>query len=296
MTHTDHLRRRLASGSPLLVPGGGTPLEALLARQAGFDTFYVSGYAAAAWRHGLPDIGLLGIRDTIDALGAVARVTDASLIVDADTGYGDVIAVSANVRELESIGAAAIQIEDQDWPKKCGHMDGKTVIPRDDAVRKVAAAVAARENPQTLIIARTDALAPLGIDSAIDRAKAFVDAGADMTFVDAPRSLDDLRRIAAEVPGPAMANMSEGGKTPPLALGELGALGFDLVIYPTSALRIATAVLGAFFRELRESGTSNPWRDRMHGLDELNEVVGLSAFLEIDRRFADGEYAPTSSS
>jgi len=287
MTAATSLRARLTRG-PLLVPGGGTPLEARLAERAGFEAFYLSGYAVAAWRHGLPDIGLLGMRDTSDALEAVARVTDIPLVVDADTGYGDVIAVTANVRTLEALGAAAVQIEDQDWPKKCGHMEGKTVIERDAAVRKVAAAVAARENPDTVIIARTDALAPEGIDEAIRRAQAFADVGADIVFVDAPESREDLLRIGREVPGLRMANMSEGGRTPALALHEFSDLGFDFVIFPTTALRVASRTIGDFFADLRESGSSVPWRERMHGLDDLNEVVGLDAYLEVDARFADG--------
>lgn len=286
MTTASSLRTRIQHGPPLLVPGGGTPLEARLAQRAGFEAFYLSGYAVAAWRHGLPDIGLLGMGDTADALRAVARVIDVPVIVDADTGYGDVIAVTANVRELEAIGAAAVQIEDQDWPKKCGHMAGKTVIAADAAVRKVAAAVVARQNPDTLIIARTDALAPLGIDQAIRRARSFSDAGADVVFIDAPESRDDLARIGAEVPGILMANMSEGGRTPALSLHEFAALGFPFVIFPTTALRVASVAIGAFFDDLLATGSSVTWRDRMHGLDDLNEVVGLQAHLEVDARFA----------
>lgn len=287
MTADPSLRSRFqSSDAPLLVPGGGTPLEARLAQQTGFEAFYLSGYAVAAWRHGLPDIGLLGMRDTSDALQAVARVTDVPIVVDADTGYGDVIAVTANIRELEAIGAAAVQIEDQDWPKKCGHMEGKTVIARDAAIRKVAAAVQARRDPDTLIIARTDALAPLGIDEAISRAQAFAAEGADITFIDAPESVDDLVRIGQEVPGVRMANMSEGGRTPALSATELGHLGFSFIIYPTTALRIASRTIGDFFSDLRAQGTSAGWRARMHGLDDLNDLVDLPHYLEIDARFS----------
>ncbi|MDN3495110.1 oxaloacetate decarboxylase [Planococcus sp. APC 4015] len=277
-----------SAASPLVVPGGGTPLEARLAQQAGFEAFYLSGYAVAAWRHGLPDIGLLGMRDTSDALRAVGRVVDIPVVVDADTGYGDVIAVTANVRELEAIGAAGVQIEDQDWPKKCGHMEGKTVVAREVAIRKVAAAVEARRNPDTLIIARTDALAPLGLDEAIARAQAFAAEGADIVFIDAPASVEHLRRIGQELPGVRMANMSEGGRTPALSAREFGELGFSFIIFPTTALRIASLTIGSFFSDLREQGTSVAWRERMHGLDDLNEVVDLAHHLEIDARFAAG--------
>jgi 2-methylisocitrate lyase-like PEP mutase family enzyme len=286
MTASSSLRGALAAGSPLVIPGGGTPLEARLAQRAGFDAFYLSGYAVAAWQHGLPDIGLLGMRDTADALRSVSRVVDVPIVCDADTGYGDVIAVTANVRELEAIGAAAVQIEDQEWPKKCGHMQGKTVVPRDVALRKVAAAVAARRDPDTVIIARTDSLAPLGLDEAIWRAQAFADLGADIVFIDAPESVEDLRRIGREVPGVRMANMSEGGRTPALSADQLHDLGFSFIIFPTTALRIASHTIGRFFDDLRAQGTSTPWLDRMHGLDDLNEVVDLEAYLEVDARFA----------
>ncbi|WP_322411225.1 isocitrate lyase/PEP mutase family protein [Microbacterium invictum] len=288
MTADTTLRARFAAlqGAPLFAAGGGTPLEALLTEQAGFDAFYLSGYAVAAWRHGLPDIGLLGMSDTAQALRAVARVVDIPIVCDADTGYGDVIAVTANVRELEAIGAAAIQIEDQEWPKKCGHMEGKTVIARDDAVRKVAAAVEARRDPETMIIARTDALAPLGIDEAIARAQAFAAVGADLVFVDAPPSKDDLRRISEEVGGLLVANISEGGLTPTVPLEDLAELGYGFVMYPTSALRVAARTMGEFLAELKASGTSVAWRERMHGLDGLNEIVRLDDYLEVDARFA----------
>lgn len=287
MNSAGELRTRLATSitDPLVVPGGGTPLEALSVEQAKYDAFYLSGYAVAAWRHGLPDIGLLGARETLDALDAVNRVTNLPIVCDADTGYGDVIAVNANVRALEHAGAAAVQIEDQVWPKKCGHMSGKEVIPFDDAVRKVAAAVDARRNPETVIIARTDSLAPRGLEEAIRRGKAFAEAGADIVFVDAPHSVDDMRSISEAIDGTLMANMSEGGRTPALTTTELGDLGFGFIIYPTTTLRIASKLFGEFLQDLRRDGTSQPWLDRMHGLDGLNEVVGLGDYLQIDEKF-----------
>jgi 2-methylisocitrate lyase-like PEP mutase family enzyme len=245
MTDSPTLRALLAHESaPLLVPGGGTPIEAIAAQQAGFDAFYLSGYAIAAWRHGLPDIGLLGASEAADALRAVARVATLPLIVDADTGYGDATSVFANVRLLESAGASAIQLEDQVWPKKCGHMFGKEVIDADEAVRKVATATEARRDPDTLIIARTDALAPCGLEEALDRARRFHDAGADVVFIDAPGSVEELRTIGATVPGALMANMSEGGRTPILPAAELDRLGFRIIIYPTAALRVCSQQIG----------------------------------------------------
>jgi 2-methylisocitrate lyase-like PEP mutase family enzyme len=268
----------------LVVPGAGTPLEALAIESSGFDALYLSGYAIAAWRHGLPDIGLLGAGELLDALTAILRVTNLPVIVDADTGYGDVTTVYANVRLLEAAGAAAIQIEDQVWPKKCGHMVGKEVIDADDAVRKVAAAVEARRDPSTVVIARTDALAPRGIDEAIGRGKRFHDVGADMVFIDAPVSVEDLALIGTSIPGLLMANVSEGGHTPSLPAREFHELGFQMIIYPTTPLRIAAKAIKDFMVDLHSNGDARTWRERMYGLDELNELVGLEHYLAVGDR------------
>ncbi|RFA14607.1 hypothetical protein B7R21_06080 [Subtercola boreus] len=294
MNASERFRHRLASieTDPLLIPGGGTPLEARVAEQSGFDAFYLSGYAVAAWRHGLPDIGLLGARETLDALAAVRRVTELPLICDADTGYGDVIAVTENLRAMEAAGASAIQIEDQVWPKKCGHMSGKEVIAFDEAVRKVAAAVQARRNPDTVVIARTDSLAPRGLDEAIRRGEAFADAGADIVFIDAPEAVEQLATIGSAFGPMTMANMSEGGRTPALSLAELHQKGFGVVIYPTTTLRIAAREFGDFYKDLAADGSSASWMDRMHGLDGLNAIVDLDRYLAIDARF-QGQNATT---
>ena len=268
----------------LVVPGAGTPLEALAIESAGFEAVYLSGYAIAAWRHGLPDIGLLGAGELLDAVTAILRVSSLPVIVDADTGYGDVTTVYANVRLLEAAGVSAIQIEDQVWPKKCGHMVGKEVIDADEAVRKVATAVDARRDPDTVIIARTDALAPRGIDEAIERGKRFSEVGADMVFIDAPASVEDLARIGTSVPGLLMANVSEGGRTPSLPAEQFHELGFQLVIYPTTPLRIAAKAIKKFMVDLRREGNALAWRERMYGLDELNELVGLEHYLAVGDR------------
>jgi len=285
MTSAQQLRQLLADTDEraLVVPGVGTPLEARSGTRAGFEAVYLSGYAVAAWRHGLPDIGLLGARDTADALTAVARVVTVPVICDADTGYGDVPSVHANVRLLEAAGAAAIQIEDQTWPKKCGHMVDKEVIDADDAVRKIEAAVSARTDPSTVIVGRTDSLAPLGLDEALGRAHRFKDAGADVLFVDAPQSIEHLEQIGKELPGLLMANQSEGGLTPPLSATELRALGFALVVFPTSALRVAALSIETMMKDLRVHEDTRSWRDRMYGLDELNELVDLAHYNDLER-------------
>jgi 2-methylisocitrate lyase-like PEP mutase family enzyme len=278
--------RSLLAGTaekPLVFPGVGTPLEALSAEAAGFAAVYLSGYAVAAWRHGLPDIGLLGARDTAEALTAITRVTSVPVIVDADTGYGDAASVHSTVRLLEAAGAAAIQFEDQAWPKKCGHMSDKEVIDADDAARKIEAAVAARTNPDTVIIARTDAIGPLGLDEAIRRARLYRNAGADALFVDAPQSLEQLVAIGSQLEGMLIVNMSEGGMTPPMSATQLHALGFGVVLFPTTALRVCAKVTRQLFDDLRVQEDTRSWRERMYGLDELNELVHLDDYDRIGR-------------
>lgn len=286
MSNAKTLRKLLAgtSETPLVLPGVGTPLEAVSAQAAGFHAIYISGYAVAAWRHGLPDIGLLGARDTVDALAAITRVVSVPVLVDADTGYGGPASVHANVRLLESAGAAAIQIEDQTWPKKCGHMANKEVISADEATLKVAAAVAARTNPDTVIIARTDAIGPLGLDEAIKRARMFGDAGADILFIDAPQSLEQLATIGKSLKGPLMVNMSEAGLTPAMSAPEFHALGFGIVAFPTAALRVAADSINKLYADLKVKEDTRPWMDRMLTLDDLNKLVNIDQYLEIDNR------------
>lgn len=286
MSTAKTLRTLLAgtAAGPLVIPGVGTPLEAVSAQAAGFHAIYMSGYAVAAWRHGLPDIGLLGARDTVDAVEAITRVISLPLLVDADTGYGGPASVHANVRLLEAAGAAAIQIEDQVWPKKCGHMANKEVIGADDAALKVAAAVAARTNPDTVIIARTDAIGPLGLEEAIKRARMFGDAGADILFIDAPQSIDQLTAIGKSLSGPLMVNMSEAGLTPAMSAPEFHALGFGIVAFPTAALRVAAKSIDQLFADLKETEDTRQWMDRMLTLEDLNKLVGIDEYLKIDNR------------
>jgi len=270
------------------MPGAGTPLEALAAQKAGFTALYVSGYSTAAWRHGVPDIGIIALAEIVESLRAVTSVVDIPVIVDADTGYGDVINVAKSVERLEGAGAAGIQIEDQTWPKRCGHLRGKTVEPAEVMIRKIRAAVRARSSSETLIVARTDARAPYGIDEAISRARSYHDAGADALFIDAPESEAELEQIAAEVPGVLVANMSESGLTPMLSRERFRELGFGIVLYPTSALRIASEAFVRFFTELLETGQSRGWMDRMGTLESLNALVGIDAAEAFEASVLDG--------
>jgi 2-methylisocitrate lyase-like PEP mutase family enzyme len=265
-----------------VVPGAGTPLEARLIAAAGFAAIYVSGYAHAAAIYGKPDIGLVGAAETIANVAAIRQVVDLPLIVDADTGYGDVVNVRDTVRRLEQAGADAIQIEDQVWPKRCGHLAGKRVISRDDMLRKVAAAAQGRRSDDTVIIARTDARRPLGFEEALERAQSFAAAGADAVFIDAPESVGELERIGAEVGAPTVANMSETGLTPLLGARKLQDFGFSIALFPTSLLRVATRAGERMLEHLRATGDTSAWLPDMMSLDELNALVGLDGLTAFE--------------
>src|SRR4249919_3585703 len=233
MTDTT-LRSRLAAPPILVAPGVYDALTAHLAERAGFSAVYVSGAGIAYTRLGRPDIGLVSMSEVADTLALIRDRVDAHLIVDADTGYGNALNVARTVRCLERMGARGIQIEDQDFPKRCGHLDGKALIPAQEMCGKIRAAVDTRHSHETLIVARTDAVAAEGFERAIERAVMYREAGADMLFVEAPRSGDDLARINLVLGSsvPLMANMVEGGKTPTLSAAELESIGFALVIFP----------------------------------------------------------------
>jgi 2-methylisocitrate lyase-like PEP mutase family enzyme len=270
------LRERLSDGRIVVAVGAHDGLTATLAQRAGVEAVYQGGYAVAAHHHGLPDIGLVGLADVAESLRRITAVTTVPVIVDADTGYGSEPGVRRAVLELESAGAAAVQIEDQVFPKRCGHMEGKSVIPRDEMVLKVRAAVAARRNPETVLIARTDALQVHGLDDAIERCNAYSEAGADVTFVDAPRTREELAEIARRVDAPSLANMSETGRTPPLTADELDELGYSIVIFPSTQTWLFARVYQELLDEVLSTGTSMGLRDRMMPFDDVNELLGLA--------------------
>lgn len=278
------LRSLLKKNEILVVPGGGSPLELRLIEQQGFEAGYVSGYATAANRYAEPDIGLIAYADIEDAVLSIRRVTQLPLIVDCDTGYGDVANVVRTVRGMELLGVAAIQIEDQAWPKKCGHMDNKIVEPRDVAIRKVRAAVQARQDPDTLIVARTDARGPIGMDEAIARCLAFKDAGADILFVDGPQSTEELEQIGRTLPGPLIANMSETGLTPLHTASELQQMGFAIALFPSSTVRLTLGVISSFLADLKQKGDSRGWVSQMASLAQTNAALGLDDIREFESR------------
>jgi 2-methylisocitrate lyase-like PEP mutase family enzyme len=287
MAESEALRARLAHKPIVVAPGVYDPFTALVATQAGFATLYVSGAAIAYTKLGRPDIGLVSMADVA---ATVARIRDrvaAWLIVDADTGFGNALNVARTVSEFERAGADAVQIEDQDFPKRCGHLEGKTLIAAGEMCGKLRAALDARRNRETLVIARTDAVAVEGVESALERARKYRETGIDMLFVEAPRTREDLGRIAAELGGttPLMANMVEGGKTPLLSAAELEALGFALVIFPGGIVRAFARTAGDYYESLARHGTSEPFRGRMLDFAGLNDLLGTPEMLALGKRY-----------
>lgn len=286
---TDTLRVRLAQSPILIAPGVYDPLTALLAERAGFAALYVSGAAIAYTRLGRPDIGLVSMSEVVDTVALIRDRVGAHLVVDADTGYGNALNVERTVRLIERAGATAIQLEDQEFPKRCGHLDDKALIPAPTMAGKIKAAVDARRSHDTLIIARTDAIAVEGFARAVARARLYREAGADLLFVEAPRQREELARIAGELGKqvPLMANMVEGGKTPILTAAELEALGFSLVIFPGGIVRALAKTAEEFYGSLKTHGSTGPFRPRMFDFAALNDVIGTPELIALGQRYED---------
>jgi 2-methylisocitrate lyase-like PEP mutase family enzyme len=281
------LRSRLAGGDIIVAPGIYDALTASLAASAGFEALYLSGASIAYTKLGRPDIGLVSMTEVADTLAHVCERVATPVIVDADTGYGNALNVQRTVRLFERAGAAAIQLEDQTFPKRCGHLADKGVIPSIEMAGKIRAAVDARRSEETLIVARTDAVAVEGFTAAIDRAQAYAEAGADLLFVEAPRTRDQLGAVTKALGNraPLMANMVEGGQTPLLPASELSALGFRLVIFPGAVARALAFAAREFYGALKRDGTSQSFRDRMLDFQEINDLVGTPDMLELGRRY-----------
>jgi 2-methylisocitrate lyase-like PEP mutase family enzyme len=287
MADAETLRSRLTRKPILVAPGVYDAFTALVGAQAGFTALYVSGAAIAYTRLGRPDIGLVSMSEVADVLALIRDRVDAHLIVDADTGYGNALNVVRTVRTFEQAGANAIQLEDQDFPKRCGHLDGKALISADDMCGKIRAAVDARGSRETLVIARTDAVAVEGFERAIERAARYREAGADILFVEAPKTRDDLVRIVSTLDAnlPLMANMVEGGKTPPLSAAELAAIGFALVIFPGGIVRAFGRTASDYYASLAAHGTTEPFRSRMLDFDGLNDLIGTPEMIALGERY-----------
>jgi 2-methylisocitrate lyase-like PEP mutase family enzyme len=286
--HASRLRSRLGSDAALLCPGVYDPLSAAMAADAGFEAVYLSGASIAYTQLGGPDLGLVSMTEVADVLGRIHERVDVPVIVDADTGWGNALNVERTVRVFERAGASAIQLEDQAFPKRCGHLQDKSLIPSREMAGKIRAAVAVRQ--EALIIARTDAIAVEGFGPALDRAEEYADAGADVLFIEAPESRAQMQEIAARFAHrlPLLANMVEGGRTPMAPAAELGAMGFRIVIYPGGTVRALAHMLRAYFATLRADGSTQAFRDRMLDFTGLNDLLGTQAILARGRAYDEG--------
>jgi carboxyvinyl-carboxyphosphonate phosphorylmutase len=281
------LREQLEDRNKIIVlPGVFDALSAKIAERVGFDAIFQTGYGSSAALLGMPDYGLLNSGETVDNAMRIIRAVGVPVLVDADTGYGNPLNVWRLVRDLESLGAAGIFLEDQVWPKRCGHMVGKDVIPKDEYIPKLKAALEARQSKDFIIVARTDARAPIGLEEAIERGKAYRKAGADVVFVEAPRSVEELKRVANEIDAPLVANMIEDGVTPNLSASELLKLGYHMAVFPLSAIYSATFAMRQVLTELRNTGTTKAARNIMVTFKDFNELMNLDQFMDLERRYA----------
>jgi methylisocitrate lyase len=278
--------RDLVAADTVLMPGVYDALTARIAARVGFDIVFISGYSVSAARLGEPDFGFLTQSEMTDAARAVTRVSDAPVIVDADTGYGNAVNVIRTVHDFQDAGAAGVFLEDQVWPKKCGHFQGKQVVPTEEHAAKIRAAADARGERGLFIVARTDARQPLGVEAAIERCLAYKEAGADALFVEAPQSTGELEQIAAALPAPLVANMIERGVTPHLTRSELRDLGYQLIVCPLAGLYSAAKAVIDVLTELKMSETTVALYDRMLAFDEFGELVGLAERYADEARYA----------
>lgn len=287
MTEQTGLKARLEKPELLLTPGVFDAFGAMLAEQAGFEALYVSGASIAYTRLGRPDIGLVGMEEVASVVGHIRERVDLPLVVDADTGFGNAINVQRTVRVFERAGASAIQLEDQAMPKRCGHLKGKSLVSTAEMVGKIKAAVDARSDEGTLIVARTDAIAVEGFAPALDRADAYARAGADVLFVEAPRTADEIQavidRFGTRIP--LLANMVEGGQTPIHDAAQLEALGFSIAIFPGGLARALAKAGADYFASLKQHGTTDAYRDRMLDFTELNAVLGTDDILSSGQQY-----------
>ena len=274
------LKDKLSEGF-ILAPGIYDALTGLIAAKAGAEAVYLSGASIAYTRFGRSDIGLVSVSEVHDTLAAITDRIDIPVIVDADTGFGNALNVQRTVRQFERVGASAIQLEDQSFPKRCGHLEGKTLVSKNEMVGKIKASLDARKNENTVIIARTDARAVEGLDAAFDRAAAYRDAGADILFIEAPQSLEEMKNITATFGNelPLLANMVEGGKTPITSATELEDIGYHLAIFPGGAVRAIAHHLSAYYSGLLRDGNNKKFSEKMYDFDGLNEVIGTKELL-----------------
>lgn len=287
MKSRQSLREQLENKSKVIVlPGVFDALSARIAEQVGFEAMFQTGYGSSAALLGMPDFGFLNAGETVDNARRIIRAVSVPVLVDADTGYGNPLNVWRIVRDLESLGAAGIFLEDQIWPKRCGHMAGKDVISKDDYMPKLKAALEARRSKDFVIVARTDARAPIGLGEAIERGKAYRKAGADVIFVEAPTSIQELKKVADEIDAPLVANMIEDGVTPNLPASELLKLGYRVAVYPLSGLYSATYAMREVFEELKKTGATKQTRKMMVTFKDFNRFIDLQKYTDLEKRYS----------
>lgn len=283
------LRARLKASEILVAPGVYDGLTSAMAAEAGFEALYLSGAAVAYTRLGRPDIGLTSVTEMTETMSLIRDRVDLPVIVDADTGFGNALNAQRTMRFFERAGASALQLEDQTFPKRCGHLSDKSLISTGEMVGKIAAMADARASDETLIIARTDAIAVEGFDAALERANAYVDAGADVLFIEAPRSGDELRKVPSHFDGrvPLLANMVEGGATPLKGAPDLEEIGYSIAIFPGGIVRALAKMASAYYASLRANGSNRPFADRMFDFSGLNDRIGTSEMLTLGQSYED---------
>ena len=282
-----NLKRRLQESGLVLAPGVFDMVSLRLADTFGFDALYMTGYGTVASHLGLPDAGLATYSDMVGRVTAMARMAQKPLIADADTGYGGLLNMRHTIQGYETAGAAAIQLEDQEFPKKCGHTPGRRVIPTEDMVRKIQVAVDSRTDPNFLIIARTDARTSLGLDEALRRGEAYARAGADILFIESPESEEEMRRIGKAFDLPLLANMVERGRTPVLSKQDLESIGYKLAIFPVTALLAAVAAMKSVYQQFQDQGSSSGGTTALFDFSELTKLMGFEDVWEFEKRYAE---------
>jgi carboxyvinyl-carboxyphosphonate phosphorylmutase len=280
-----NLKSILKSKKPLVIPGVYDALGAKIAQKVGFDAMFQTGYGTSATLFGMPDYGFIGATETVDNARRICRAVSVPVIVDSDTGYGNALSVWKLVKELESAGASGMFLEDQKWPKRCGHMQGKEVISQEEYTEKLSAAIDARENKDFIIVARTDARATEGLDEAIERGKQNKKTGADAVFVEAPRSIEEMKKIGKEINAPLVANMIEGGATPLSSAESLSKMGFNIILYPLSVLYANTFASMNILTELKKTGNTAKYKQKVVNFDQFNDLVELPKFRKMEKKY-----------
>jgi 2,3-dimethylmalate lyase len=281
------IRERLADANDIIIlPGVYDALTAKIAEDVGFETAFQTGYGTSASLLGMPDFGFLNAGETLENAKRIINSVNIPILVDIDTGYGNPLNVWKIVKDLERIGAKGIFLEDQVWPKRCGHMTGKTVISKEEYILKLHAAIDAREDNEFIIVARTDSLAQFGIEEAIERGKEYKRIGADVIFIEAPKTIDQMELIAKEIKAPLLANMIEEGITPNLTADQLRKMGFKMVVFPLSALYSATFAIKQTLQTLKKTGTTKELKNKMVTFQEFNDLVNLSAYSKLEKKYS----------